>query len=44
MVPLGVTKAQGTIADDDTAPTGLTISSVSHNQVDEDAGAKPISR
>ena len=42
MVPLGVTKAEGTIADDDTAPTGLTISSVSHNQVDEDAGATDI--
>ena len=39
MVPLGVTRAEGTILDDDTAPTGLTISSVSHNQVDEDAGA-----
>ena len=38
MVPLGVTKAEGTIIDDDTAPTGLTISSVSHNEVDEDAG------
>ncbi len=42
MVPLGVTKAEGTIVDDDTAPTGLTISSVSHNQVDEDAGATDI--
>ena len=42
MVPLGVTAAEGTIADDDTAPTGLTISSVSHNQVDEDAGATDI--
>ena len=42
MVPLGVTKAEGAIADDDDAPTGLTISSVSHNQVDEDAGATDI--
>ena len=42
MVPLGVTGAEGTIADDDAAPTGLTISSVSHNQVDEDAGATDI--
>ena len=42
MVPLGVTAAEGTIVDDDTAPTGLTISSVSHNQVDEDAGATDI--
>ena len=42
MVPLGVTKAEGTIIDDDTAPTGLTISSVSHNEVDEDAGATDI--
>ena len=42
MVPLGVTVAEGTITDDDTAPTGLTISSVSHNQVDEDAGATDI--
>ena len=42
MVPLGVTKAEGTITDDDTAPTGLTISSVSHNQVDENAGATDI--
>ena len=42
MVPLGVTRAEGTILDDDTAPTGLTISSVSHNQVDEDAGATDI--
>ena len=42
MVPLGVTRAEGTITDDDTAPTGLTISSVSHNQVDEDAGATDI--
>ena len=38
MVPLGVTRAEGTITDDDAAPTGLTISSVSHDQVDEDAG------
>ena len=42
MVPLGVTKAEGTIIDDDTAPTGLTISSVSHSEVDEDAGATDI--
>ena len=42
MVPLGVTKAEGTIVDDDDAPTGLTIASVSHNQVDEDAGATNI--
>ncbi len=42
MVPLGVTRAEGTIVDDDTAPTGLTISSISHNQVDEDAGATNI--
>ena len=42
MVPLGVTKAEGAISDDDTAPTGLTISSVSHTQVDEDAGATDI--
>ena len=42
MVPLGVTVAEGTIDDDDAAPTGLTISSVSHNQVDEDAGATVI--
>ena len=42
MVPLGVTKAEGTILDDDTAPTGLTISSLSHNEVDEDAGATDI--
>ena len=42
MAPLGVTVAQGTITDDDTAPAGLTISSVSHNQVDEDAGATDI--
>ena len=42
MVPLGVTKAEGTIVDDDTAPTGLTISSVSHNEIDEDAGATDI--
>ena len=43
MVPLGVTRAEGTIVDDDTAPTGLVISSVSYNQVDEDAGATDIS-
>ena len=42
MVPLGVTKAEGIIVDDDAAPTGLTISSVSHNEVDEDAGATDI--
>ena len=42
MVPLGVTKAEGTIIDDDTAPTGLTSSSVSPSQVDEDAGATDI--
>ena len=42
MVPLGVTKAEGTIIDDDDAPTGLTISSVSHSEVDEDAGATDI--
>ena len=42
MLPLGVTRAEGTIADDDAAPTGLTISSVSPNQVDEDAGATGI--
>ena len=42
MVPLGVTEAEGTIVDDDTAPTGLTISAISHNQVDEDAGATDI--
>ena len=42
MVPLGETRAEGTITDDDAAPTGLTISSVSHNQVDEDAGATDI--
>ena len=42
MVPLGVTNAEGTITDDDAAPTGLTISSISHNQVDEDAGATDI--
>ena len=42
MVPLGVTRAEGTIVDDDTAPTGLTISSVSHREVDEDAGATDI--
>ena len=37
-----MTVAEGTIIDDDTAPTGLTISSVSHNEVDEDAGATDI--
>ena len=42
MVPLGVTRAEGIIIDDDAAPTGLTISSVSHNEVDEDAGATDI--
>ncbi len=42
MVPLGVTRAEGTIADNDTAPTGLTISSISHSEVDEDAGATDI--
>ena len=42
MAPLGVTRAEGIIADDDTAPTGLTISTVSHNEVDEDAGATDI--
>ncbi len=42
MLPLGVTEAVGTIVDNDPAPTGLTISSVSHNEVDEDAGATDI--
>ena len=42
MLPLGVTEAVGTIVDNDSAPTGLTISSVSHNEVDEDAGATDI--
>ena len=42
MVPLGVTEAIGTIVDNDSAPTELTISSVSHNQIDEDAGATDI--
>ena len=42
MVPLGVTEAVGTIVDNDAAPTGLVISSVSHKEVDEDAGATDI--
>ena len=42
MVPLGVTNAEVTITDDDTAPTGLTISSASPSWVDEDAGATDI--
>ena len=42
MLPLGVTEAVGTITDNDTAPTGLTISSVTPDQVDEDAGATDL--
>ena len=42
MIPLGVTEAVGTIVDNDAAPTGLVISSVSHTEVDEDAGATDI--
>ena len=37
MVPLGVTRAYGTIVDNDAAPTGLSVQ-VSPNSVAEDAG------
>ena len=37
MIPLGVTIAHGTIVDNDTAPTGLTIT-VNPSNVSEDAG------
>ena len=42
MIPLGVTSTHGTIVDNDTAPTGLTIT-VDPNNVAEDAGATDLS-
>ena len=42
MIPLGVTSAHGAIVDNDTAPTGLTIS-VDPTNVSEDAGATDLS-
>ena len=42
LLTLGVTMATGTITDDDTAPTGVTLSAVP-DSVTEDAGATDIS-
>ena len=42
LLTLGTTKVTGTITDDDTAPTGVTLSAVP-NSVTEDAGATDIS-
>ena len=42
MIPLGVTSTHGAIVDNDTAPTGLTIT-VDPTNVSEDAGATDLS-